>query len=317
MSLEEKLDTLIELAKASLQMQPQKKTCNYTIAEWAKIWLDTYKKSTIRESTYIKYEGINRNYIIKYFGSVRLNELDPIQAQQIFVSIPYPRERQSILAQMKQMYDKAVQLNIIDYNPLLSIELPKHKKKAGNALTRAEENEFIKECSKSVYCDFFMVCLKAGLRRGEALALTPADIDFDKKRISVSKSYNNKKIHFPKTDAGLRIVPLFDDLLAYITKYKDAPKNKRIFPYDETTVHEGFTRVCNRCLFETDRHFTIHSLRHTFITRCAEKRIDLKTVAKWVGHSDINMTMQIYTHVNNDFEQEEIENYNRRNLSTE
>ena len=52
--------------------------------------------------------------------------------------------------------------------------------------------------------------------------------------------------------------------------------------------------------------FTLHSLRHTFTTRCAENNIAIKVTQKWVGHSTTEMTQNVYTHVNEDFEKEEI-----------
>ena len=51
---------------------------------------------------------------------------------------------------------------------------------------------------------------------------------------------------------------------------------------------------------------SVHSLRHTFATRCAEAGIAPKIVQKWLGHSTINMTLDLYTHVNSDFEQSEV-----------
>lgn len=57
--------------------------------------------------------------------------------------------------------------------------------------------------------------------------------------------------------------------------------------------------------------FTIHSLRHTYATRCAENNVSRVVTQKWIGHSTVDMTESVYTHVNNDFEKDEIEKFNK------
>ena len=57
--------------------------------------------------------------------------------------------------------------------------------------------------------------------------------------------------------------------------------------------------------------FTLHSLRHTFITRCAENKVSSAVAQKWAGHSSADMTQNVYTHVNEDFEKEEIAKFNK------
>lgn len=57
--------------------------------------------------------------------------------------------------------------------------------------------------------------------------------------------------------------------------------------------------------------FTIHSLRHTYATRCAENNVSRHVTQKWVGHSTPDMTENVYTHVNDDFEKEEIAKLNK------
>ena len=78
-----------------------KPSCNITIAEWAVEWLETYKKDKLRPLTYQKYDGINRNYIIPLFGSMLISSVDCIVVQKIFNKIPYPREREHILSEIK------------------------------------------------------------------------------------------------------------------------------------------------------------------------------------------------------------------------
>ncbi len=117
------------------------------------------------------------------------------------------------------------------------------------------------------------------------------------------------KPHETKTDAGNRVVPIFDSLLPYLpTSKKD--KTLRIFPINEANIYRHFSKILE-CANLVNKHITLHSLRHTFITRCFECGIDAKTVAKWVGHTDISLTLKVYTHCNSDYEQTQIIKLNK------
>ncbi|MDR3216258.1 MAG: tyrosine-type recombinase/integrase, partial [Clostridiaceae bacterium] len=97
----------------------------------------------------------------------------------------------------------------------------------------------------------------------------------------------------------------------YLEKYKCFPAAIRLFPFGETAVYHRFVRILSR-LDVHGKRITVHSLRHTFITRCAERGIHPKAAQKWVGHADPKLTTEVYTHINGDFEAEQIEILNGR-----
>jgi len=74
--------------------------------------------------------------------------------------------------------------------------------------------------------------------------------------------------------------------------------------YSDKQIYQHFKAICS----EADiSGYTVHSLRHTFATRCAEAGIAPNTTKKWLGHSTIDLTLNVYTHVNQDFEKQEQE----------
>ena len=102
----------------------------------------------------------------------------------------------------------------------------------------------------------------------------------------------------------IRYIPLFNtlaDLLSKITKKKEF-----VFPYSDNQVRCNFKRFKTKYGLD----FRIHDLRHTFATRCIENGISTNTVSKWLGHSKVSTTSDIYTHVQTDFEREQIAKYN-------
>lgn len=310
MSVEQKLDVLIELFTKAYG-DTNTPSCRYTVAVWCDEWLETYKKGKLKPLTYEKYAGINKNYIKPLFGTMMIDNIDVVLAQKLFNNIPYARTREHLLAQLKEMFDKAVNMRLIAFNPFKNIELPKHKKEESKALTREQELALLDACNKDKYGDLFRVYLFLGLRRGEGLALTRADIDFENKTVAISKTFNKGIVRQnTKTEAGTRIIPLFDNVRPILEKYKYLDSDKRLFKLNEGNAYRHFKHILEVANLD-GLGITIHSLRHTFATRCYENSVDVKTAAKWLGHTDISLTLKIYTHCNPDYEQEQIKKFNR------
>lgn len=175
--------------------------------------------------------------------------------------------------------------------------------------------------------------LMCGMRLGEVLALNEKDIDFKDKWININKSLRrisefdeagnkiidsigNKtrfKIDTPKTKGSKRQIPLpnilVDKLKEVIKrnkvnkmKYGDLYYNKGLLfcnddgtPLDTKKPNRRLKMILKKANITTDLHY--HSLRHIFISNCVNKDINPRTVMEWVGHSNINTTMNIYAKV--------------------
>ena len=138
--------------------------------------------------------------------------------------------------------------------------------------------------------------LETGLRIGEALALTYADIDFEQKTVSVSKNVvfiEGKRIDqdTTKSAAGVRIVPIPSSAMQLLNERAD--KETVIFPFTYSAV-----RNCMRRLQETlGFSLSAHLLRHTYATRLEEAGISPKLKQYLMGHSTLEMTQNTYTDV--------------------
>lgn len=212
-------------------------------------------------------------------------------------------------ALLNEMLIKAVKCRYIDFNVMDAIEYKKHKKKKGQAFTREQEERFVQACQSNYRGVALLVALYCGLRRGELLGLTTDDIHLEERYISINKQFQNGKIVPPKTDSGIRNVPILDNLYPYL-KDMDLSKHERLFPIKEHALREHFQNALKASGLY-GQGFTLHSLRHTFITRCAENKVSSAVAQKWAGHSSADMTQNVYTHVNEDFEKEEIAKFNK------
>lgn len=300
--IEEKIDYLVEREKS------REFHCTYTVSAWADIWLKTFKAQNLRDTSIDKYKRTIK-HIKTLFGDMPIAILNVVECQQKFNSIDKPSVKDDCFALLNEMLDKAVKCRYIGYNPLGAIEIKKHKKKHGKAFTREQEERFVVACETNYRGLAFLIGLYCGLRRGELLALTTDDINLKERYIVVNKQMQDGKLTPPKTESGIRNVPIIDVLYPYLEKI-DLMKSERLFPIKEHALREHFQNVLKASgLYGMG--FTIHSLRHTYATRCAENNVSRHVTQKWVGHSTPDMTENVYTHVNDDFEKEEIAKLNK------
>jgi len=128
--------------------------------------------------------------------------------------------------------------------------------------------------------------LHTGLRIGEALALTPDDVDFKNKTISITKTkLRNGDIGSPKTLSSIRTIEISDFIAKLLL---DFISNKEfIFKITYKTITRHLQPL----------NINSHIFRHTHVALLIEENIPIKVISERLGHSDINTTLSIYTHV--------------------
>ncbi len=224
---------------------------------------------------------------------------------------------------------------------------PKSEKqtKAIDALTLDEEERFVKELDKGYdkYSIVFYIAIYTGMRISEILALKREDVDFDNRKIYVRKTLShvdNGKILLEKTTktyAGMRDVPILNKLYEKLLEYKIDKKRGHLFLKDGKFIHcnsfnTRFKKLCKNAnirvykskisvkggrkvkkIYEcnvTKSKVNTHMLRHTFATRCIENGVNPVVLQKILGHKDIQVTLNTYTSVFNEFKEKEIEKIN-------
>lgn len=297
--------TIRQRAKGQiLTLEEPKQEKSITLIEWFNKWLDLYKKE-LKESTKQDYKSSFKH--LKELYNLSLNKITSIQILEQLNKINFARKKQKVYELLKDIFTKAKINDLVNNNPLEKINKPKYKKINGIAFSNEDETKLI-QILKEKQLDMFLVCLYQGLRRGEMLALTIDDIDFVNNTIKINKSINNNdKIDTTKNEYSNRFIPLFNQTKQILEKYKNV--NGRIFNIKRHRTEDIFSKIVKE---NFDKKYTIHSLRHTFITNCQEKQIPLHIIQKWVGHNiGSNVTNQIYTHTRECVEAENIEKMNK------
>lgn len=271
------------------------KSC--TLGEWIQKWLELYKENKLKPSS---LEQMKR--YLKDLGAIAdipLTKLTSIDVQQFLNGIDKPRKREKLYEHLKDALTKAVKNKLIPDNLFDGIEKVKFLRKQSKALTHEQEQQFVEACKTSNQGKLLLLCLYQGLRLGEALALTYEDIDFEHKTISINKAVDSLgNVTTPKTATSIRTLPLFSRTAALF----EQGGSGNVFKSPRKVYQNAMLKICKQLGFQG---ITVHSLRHTFATRCSELGITAKMVQHWLGHSTLDMTLNIYTHINADFEQKE------------
>lgn len=204
------------------------------------------------------------------------------------------------------------EFNILLENPIKNIKYPPNKKK--NELIILNDNEvddILSKLSGSRYYLIVKLAATCGLRIGEILGLTWNSIDFENSNLKVDKQWkilssykeNGEKdiMGFGdlKTKNSNRIVPIPVSTLRDIKDYYTSTAlsiDGRLFSFAKNRT---FQKVLNVRLKNTGYNVSIHDFRHYYATKLVSSGIDFKTAAQLLGH-DVEMTMKIYSHVNDD-----------------
>lgn len=295
------IEQCLQKLKAALSgktKQTKENIKRITLGDWLEKWLELYKRPKVQESTISKIE-----YTIKSMqpiAEVALKNLTSIDIQNFLNNIEGNRKRELIYINLKDALTKANKNKIIVDNPIDAVEIKREKRIEKHALTTEEENKFIIQCKKCKEGILFLLCLYQGLRLGEALALTYNDIDFVNKTITINKSLTERNQLKCTKNGEQRIIPLFSRTAELL----DQNGNGKICIYSRPVYQR---KICEICKKLNIIGISTHSLRHTFATRCAESGVTAKTVQQWLGHKTLEMTLNVYTHVNSEFEKKEVQ----------
>lgn len=185
----------------------------------------------------------------------------------------------------------------LQFNPCDKVKPPKGTGKKKRDFPTPEDFQKVNDSIDLPFGLFMYTILYTGMRRGEAAALRWGDIDWDNKRIHVSRSsYWDHHIRYdkaPKSEAGNRDVPLMDNL-AKLLKKKKGKKDDLVF--GDFKEYE-LTRGIERYIKETGISCTPHGLRHGFASILFKQGLDVKTIQYVLGHAQSSTTMEIYVHL--------------------
>lgn len=291
---------------------------------YADHWLKTYK-SGLKPGTLATYRH-DVDLLKAAFEGKKLREIMPSDVQAFIntrAGLSASAIKKSAMT-ARAIFEAARQDRLILFNPCDTLDPPQGTAGTHRALDQAERLFITTHCTDHRFYYAAMLMLYAGLRRGEAMAMRfDRDIDLDRQLIHVTESAHIDEngtdffLDAPKSAASVRDIPILPPLDAILAA---APKEGLVLPSakGEMCTESAFTRCFESYVTRLEQELNgtskrwateeqlknwktfplrCHDLRHTFCSLLYEADVDPKTAQLWMGHSDIMVTLRIYTHL--------------------
>lgn len=277
-------------------------------------------KLRYKPSTYNQRQATINRWILPYFKDMRLSE----------INITSIRKWQSFMLQQKLKATSKNTVNIhlkviFDYGrkyfnlinlPVLDSTIAKILEKTEKTVITENELKILLENEPNIlYRAIMIVLFWTGLRIGELVALEFNDIDFENKKLKVSKSITRIKgeniIGSTKTLTSNRIIDINDIVIDALKEVREKTydTNGHIFPINKHSFFYHMRRLGNRCGIE---NIGLHTFRHSHATYLFSKGVNVLLISKRLGHTNISTTLNTYTHIMEEMEWQLLKALNKK-----
>lgn len=274
-------------------------------------WMTLYKEGAVRQITYAKYQQTHKQ-LRKLVPDLCLCDLNRQVYQALLNTYAETHEKQTVLD-----FHHQVKSGILDAleDGLLTVD-PTRKIVIKGTITQHHKIKYLNQqqltkllaqlnLSDELSIDyFFLLIAKTGLRFSEALGITPDDFDLSRLTISVNKTWDYKSdkgsFSSTKNTASIRKVPIdWQIAMQFAQLIKDLPKDQPIFitpgkKFYNETANDKLARYCQKAGIP---EISIHGLRHTHASLLPYAGVSIASVARRLGHSNMNTTQRTYLHV--------------------
>lgn len=273
------------------------------------VYMEDYKTRFKPASYYIKMTRINC-HILPYFGDTPINKITPnmirewqhklqsIQGMELKTAT-----KNTLLRTLSSIFAYACKYYNLEQNPCKSVDSLKDNTKADRAFLTLDQYKAFRAVINDIRdLTMFDLLFYTGVRRGELLALTLSDIDFNNKLLHINKTIGYARggcvVTPPKTTASIRDITLpgflIDELKEYMAHCYDKSPNARLFHMNISNVRLIKDKYLRLAKLPPVR---VHDFRHSHVALLVELGENPLLIANRLGHSDIKMTLNTYAHL--------------------
>jgi integrase len=310
--VQQKLDKVKHDLSAGLPIPGERLTLKRYLADWHET-----VKPTLAPSSYFRY-GDSIRHITSVLGNVALSKLTPQQLQLAYakkLDELAPGTVSDMHTMLKQALNDAVRLNLLARNPCAYVKPPRAQHKEIHPLDEGQAMRFLEAVRGDRLEALYVLALTTGMRLGELLGLRWQDVDMARHTITVQQ--NMQRVRglkggfrpaSPKTAHSKRTIALTEmavdalrahwqahqleghrSALVFCTRSGGHYHNPRII------ATQWFNEHLDKAGLPHIYHF--HTLRHTCATLLLSRGVNVKVVSELLGHSNISITLNIYSHV--------------------
>ena len=298
---------------AEIRIELEKGTCinknkQLTFKDIANEFMENYADAYCRKSTVSGYYGYLKNHLLPFFARYKAMEITPNIIRNYIASMQKKGFKNKTINHtinlMSGIFNKAIEAGFVNQNPVSLVKrlaLPHIEMEFLDTF----DIKALLETAKAEYPTFYpllQTAIATGLRRGELVALTWNDVDFDRKLIRVNKSYHNGRLEETKTKKSVRNVCIPENLVNVLLEWKKvAPTSKIVFCNKLGNYQDPnnmIKRYFKPCLEKAGiKNIRFHDLRHTYASLMIAKGMPIKFIQEQMGHTSIQVTLDKYGHL--------------------
>ncbi|MGW0576275.1 tyrosine-type recombinase/integrase [Streptomyces sp. NPDC002920] len=306
---------------------------SWSLGEWLNYWLEHIVEPEVEHNTYVKYESKVRLYLLPHLAKKPLVKLTPAQLRTFMAALKREKvgaaTRFEVLRVLRNALNRAIREELLTRNVALLVDMPKVSKDKGTAWNAREAIAFLRSVRAHRLYAACVLVLVLGLRRSEVLGLRWQDIDFEAGRFTPVKQVQRVKgvglvLKDLKTESSQAVLPLPEFCARTLEERRELQELEQKIAGQHWTQAEdhdlifssehggmidptGFSRTFDRLVKRARvRRITVRLARHTCGTLLAFLKVHPKVAQAILRHSQISMTMDVYTHVVGDSEREAV-----------
>ena len=267
--------------------------------EWYSQYMTLYK-GKLKPRTKEEYDRINRAYLLPVLGALDLAAITPEDVQRCLIAAADrggSRQAQVVYSLIHAVMRRACRSRLVPWSPVDALDKPEHTPEPGRQLTDRDLDAALPFIRQDIALS---LALFAGLRRGEICGLQWGDVDLQHGVLHIRRQLQRVGGQLitvtPKSASGCRDVPIAPELLPLLRQ------SFRLFPgafvvgcSPEHVGHKWASIQEREVLLS--QHYRLHDLRHTYGSRLILKGCLPRVVQYLMGHSSLEVTMRVYSHV--------------------
>lgn len=290
-----------------------------TLAHFLEQWLEVVRPS-VRPKSYRFYSDHVNLHIAPALGKKRLEKLTPTDVQRLvndkLQSGLSPQTIRHIITTLRAALSVAIKWQLVYRNVAALVSLPRIQKQEMKIFTPEQANAFLDYVKGHRLEALFVMALTLGLRRGELLGLRWSEVNLDAGQLRVNCALQrfDGKLHLvePKTEKSRRVLPMPSLLMAALRAHRTRQLEERLAlgscwqetgfvftstigtPLEPRNINRTFDALLKNAKLSKIR---FHDLRHSCATFLLSQGVSPRTVMEILGHSQISLTMNTYSHV--------------------